>query len=377
MKATVNQQDLLRASNRTHSIVEAGGPYEIEEYVLIEASEDLVSLRSVAAETDIVAIAPAEVAEPGSVVVKSGLLNQIARRIVPDVPVKLSTADEDEDNGASNRLRVDAADSHFALDMRSPQEFPQRPEDTYDSTYPLPGKDLVLLLEKTFRAISHEETRYYLTGVYLHSVEEKGGPRLASVATDGHRLMKATIPVGKSAANAPGVILPERSVNALRRNIDGVEEIEISVATNKIRFAAKSFALISPVIDGKYPDYPRVIPTDNNIPVEIEVRALNNCLARVTAISDTSHDRVIISLSEGKAELSVRTFSGHSRDSIPVAYTGRDMHFALFATHLRDVLSQVQGELLSMTIRDERSAFLVTEQIEEADLAYVMVPHRT
>lgn len=400
MKLSVNQQDLLRATTRAHSIVKSGGTYDIEEYVLVEASENRLSLRTTSGQLEVIATAPAEVSVPGGTVVKSALLDQIARRIPGSAAVEIvmtrepqrkdgARDDTNADAGAADgsatldprteqvqRLQLLAGKSVFSLETRPAQDFPQQADEEYKSKYQVPASDLMLLFEKTYRAISKDETRFYLAGVFLHATKDDESCRLIAVATDGHRLMKASVPADSEVASIDGVILPEGTVTVLRQSLEKVDEVEVSISENKARFAVANFTLVSPTISGTYPDYNRVIPTGYNISAEIDTSVLGRSLNRVNAVADSPSERVTLELSAKSVQLSVRTYTGSSRDEIPITYNGPEMKFALYGNHLNDILSQFEGDTLGLELRDDKSPLVVAEHIEEAIVTYVMVPHR-
>lgn len=374
MKFTVNQQNLLQAATRANTIVRSGSSYQIEEFVLVEASGELISLRATSGDMEAVAEAVAEVEQPGSAVVRGDLLLQVSRRTIQGVPVAVTTGGEESTEA---RMTLRAGESEYHIDTRDAEDFPPGATDEYDTSFAVTGADLQYLIEKTCPAISKEESRYYLTGMFLHTLEVDDRHQLVAVATDGHRLMKAAIAIEDSVESAPGIIVPDRTVAVMRKVLSPNDQVVISVSSSKVRFAFQDFTLVSPVIDGKYPDYERVIPGGRETSMTVEKKVLEGALSRATAICVSDSERVLIQLTKDNAAFSVSNSSGQSRDLIPVVFDGPDMEFAFHASHLRDALAQLSGDNFELSIRDARSSMLVSEHQGDAEALCVLVPHRS
>ena len=393
MELTVNQQDFLRASNRTHNIVESKRIMEVERCVRLEAAEGMAELRTSSTGRVIIESIPAQVSEPGTAVVESAVLNQIARRLPADSEVSLSTrvsTETQNEVGGGNgldmvsddridarQLRLAAGHAEFWLSLMDPDEFPASPDDEYGGSFSISGADLKLLLEKTYRAIpATDDARYYLQGVYLHPSVDDGERRLTTVASDSHRLSRMSLPAPEGSDNFLGVIIPAETVATLRACIEDGDALRISTAQNKLRVAGESFAIISQVVDAKFPDYNRVIPRDCEIRLEFERRALATSIGRVTAIAGSESERIHFVVADGVASLSIRSRTGQSGDQIAVIYQGPEVSFILQDKHLTDAISQIDGDSVVMMMRDQRSAFLVTEQSGDGSMVCVIMPHR-
>ena len=392
MELTVNQQDFLRASNRTHNIVESRRIVEVERCVRFEAAEGMVEFRTSSAGRVIIESIPALVSEPGTAVVDSAVLNQIARRLPSDSEVALSTRAGAESHAheagdgldtlddapeEERRLRLRAGRAEFWLSLVDPDEFPAGPDDEYGGSFQISGADLKLLLEKTYRAIpSSDDARYYLQGVYLHPSVEDGEQRLTTVASDSHRLSRMSLPAPEGSDNFPGVIIPAETVATLRACIEDEDALRISTAQNKLRVAGETFSIISQVVDAKFPDYNRVIPRDCDTRLEFERRALATCIGRVTAIAGSESERIHFTVDDGAANLSIRSRTGQSEDRIAVIYAGPEVSFILQDKHLMDAISQIDGDSVVVMMRDNRSAFLVSERSGDGSMTCVIMPHR-
>jgi DNA polymerase-3 subunit beta len=272
MKISIERAVLLKAVSQAQSVVERRNTIPILANVLIEAEGDTVSFRATDLDIEVVDKATAKVERPGATTVAAVTLHEIVRKL-PDGALVQLTAD-----GATGRLEVQAGRSNFSLATLPKEDFPVMTTSEYSANFAAMAPVLRRLFDKSKFAISTEETRYYLNGVYLHVSEGDDGPVLRCVATDGHRLARVDAPLPKGADGMPGVIVPRKTVGELRKLLENDEtEIAVSVSETKIRFATPAITLTSKVIDGTFPDYSRVIPTGNTRRLEVDA-ARSNCL---------------------------------------------------------------------------------------------------
>ncbi|MEE8455168.1 MAG: DNA polymerase III subunit beta, partial [Limibaculum sp.] len=266
MKVTIERAALLKAMSRAQGVVERKNTIPILANVLIEATGDKggdkaggqLSLRATDLDIEIIEEIQAVIEQPGAVTVSAHLLHEIVRKLPEGAQLAMST---DE---ATGRLDVVAGRSRFSLATLPREDFPVMASSEYSCSYSTPAPVLRRLFDKSKFAVSTEETRYYLNGVYLHVANEAGRPVLRAVATDGHRLARIDADLPAGAESAPGVIVPRKTVGELRRLLENDEaEITVSVSETKIRFSVDGLVLTSKVIDGAFPDYTRVIPTGN------------------------------------------------------------------------------------------------------------------
>ena len=265
MKLSIERATLLKALSQAQSVVERRNTIPILANVLIEADGAQVSLRATDLDIEVVDRAPAMVERAGSTTVSAVMLHEIVRKL-PDGSLVSLTAD-----AASGRLTIAAGRSTFSLATLPREDFPVMASSEYTTNFTAPAKVLRRLFDKAKFAISTEETRYYLNGVYMHVAKNADGPTLRCVATDGHRLAQIDAPLPANAAGMPGVIVPRKTVNELRKLLDDDDaEIAVSVSETKVRFATPAIQMTSKVIDGTFPDYTRVIPTGNTRRLEVD-----------------------------------------------------------------------------------------------------------
>ena len=371
MKISIERAALLKAMSRAQGVVERRNTIPILANVLMEAAEGSLSLRATDLDIEISERLPASVAEPGATTVSAHLLHDILRKLPEGAEVSLTLDAEQE------RLAVAAGRSRFNLPVLPRSDFPVMASSEYDCSYTAQAPVLRTLFEKSSFAVSTEETRYYLNGVYFHAAEEGGETVLRAVATDGHRLARIDAPLPEGAATAPGVIVPRKTVAELRRLLDGAEgEIAVSVSETKIRFAAQGLTLTSKVIDGAFPDYTRVIPTANDRRMEVEAKAFGRAVDRVATVSQERSRTVKMALEEDRLTLSVSApDSGSAVEEIDVAYPDTPLEIGFNARYLSEIAEQIDRENAVFLFADPGAPTLVREG-EDASAVYVVMPMR-
>ena len=286
--------------SRAQSVVERRNTIPILSNVLIEAEGDHVSFRATDLDIEVIDRAPAMVSRAGATTVAAHMLHEIARKLPDGAMVELV------DDGLAGRLEVRAGRSHFSLATLPREDFPIMASAEYQVSFACPAPVLRRLFDKAKFAISTEETRYYLNGVYMHAAKGPDGPVLRCVATDGHRLARIDAPLPEGAGELPGVIVPRKTVGELRKLLDDDEmTIAVSVSETKVRFATPEVTLTSKVIDGTFPDYARVIPTGNTRRLEVDAAEFAQAVDRVATVSSERSRAVKLALDEDRLVLSV------------------------------------------------------------------------
>jgi DNA polymerase-3 subunit beta len=241
----------------------------------------------------------------------------------------------------------------------------------------VPAGELKRLIEKTQFAISTEETRYYLNGIYLHAMESGGHPVLRAVATDGHRLARVETPAPAGSAGMPGVIIPRKAVAEIIKLIDDAgEEVELELSTTKIRLSLGQVVLTSKLIDGTFPDYQRVIPGGNDKQLVVEKGDFAAAVDRVSTISSERGRAVKLSLSDGRLTLSVTNpDSGSAVEELEVDYDAAALDIGFNARYLLDIAQQLDGDTALFKLADPGSPTLIQDR-EGATALYVLMPMR-
>jgi DNA polymerase III subunit beta len=263
--------------------------------------------------------------------------------------------------------------SRFALQALPPEDFPDLTAGEPANRFTLSPGFLKSLIEKTRFAISTEETRYYLNGIYLH---EAAGV-LRAVATDGHRLARAQVPLPEGAKGMPGVIVPRKTVLELAKLIEGEEgEIAVALSTAKVRFSFNGLVLTSKLIDGTFPDYERVIPRHNDKVLEVDTKLFAGAVDRVSTISfekgravklNVGHDRLVLSVNNPE--------SGSAEEEIAATYDSEPLDIGFNSRYLLDIASQIKGDAARFKLADAGSPTIITDPADEEAL-YVLMPMR-
>ncbi|WP_304178155.1 DNA polymerase III subunit beta, partial [Phenylobacterium aquaticum] len=280
MKLTIERAALLKALGHVQSAVERRNTIPILSNVLLSAERDRLTFSATDLDMEIIDEAMAQVDQPGQITAPAHTLYEIVRKLPEGADVSLSFTGEDP------RLTVAAGRSRFNLPVLPAGDFPVMSSDGLSARIGVDVNDLIRLIDKTRFAISTEETRYYLNGLYLHTVVEGGIAKLRAVATDGHRLALAEMTAPEGSAGLPGVIVPRKTINEARRLLeDAGESVDLQLSPQKVRFEFGGAALTSKVIDGNFPDYVRVIPRDNDRVMMVDNKLFAKAVDRVATIS--------------------------------------------------------------------------------------------
>ncbi|WP_417242221.1 DNA polymerase III subunit beta [Celeribacter sp.] len=371
MKISIERGELLKAVGQAQSVVERRNTIPILANVLIEAEGNDVSFRATDLDIEVVDKCNAMVERAGSTTVSAVTLHEIVRKLPDGAMVQLT------DDGATGRLTVEAGRSNFSLATLPKEDFPIMANADYESNFAIPAPVLRRLFDKSKFAISTEETRYYLNGVYMHISDAEGGKVLRCVATDGHRLARVDAALPDGAADMPGVIVPRKTVGELRKLLDDDDmTIAVSVSEAKVRFATPSITLTSKVIDGTFPDYTRVIPVGNTRKLEVDAAEFARAVDRVATVSSERSRAVKLSLEVDKLTLSVNApDSGAAEEELAVAYNDERLEIGFNAKYLLEIASQVDRENAVFLFNSSGDPTLMREG-NDTSAVYVVMPMR-
>ncbi|WP_111734734.1 DNA polymerase III subunit beta [Roseovarius amoyensis] len=371
MKLSIERGALLKAVSQAQSVVERRNTIPILANVLIEAEGDQAQFRATDLDIEVVDKAPAKVERAGATTVSAVTLHEIVRKLPEGALVTLV------DDGTSGRLTVAAGRSNFALATLPKEDFPVMATAEYACNFAARAPELRRLFDKSKFAISTEETRYYLNGVYMHVSESDGGKVLRCVATDGHRLARVDADLPEGAADMPGVIVPRKTVGELRKLLDDDEaQIAVSVSETKVRFATPEIVLTSKVIDGTFPDYTRVIPTGNTRKLEVDASDFARAVDRVATVSSERSRAVKLTLDEDRLVLSVNApDSGNAEEELAVAYGDERLEIGFNAKYLLEIANQIDRENATFLFNSAGDPTLVREG-NDTSAIYVVMPMR-
>ncbi len=371
MKFTIERAALIKALGHVQSVVERRNTIPILSNVLLSAERGGVSFAATDLDMEIVDFAPARVDTPGQITAPAQTLYEIVRKLPEGAEVELRYTGEDP------RLQIAAGRSRFSLPVLPAGDFPVMSSDGLSQRITVDTNDLIRLIDKTRFAISTEETRYYLNGLYLHTVGDGVRSQLRAVATDGHRLALAEMIAPEGAQGAPGVIVPRKTVQEARRLLeDAGETVDLQLSAAKVRFEFGRASLTSKVIDGSFPDYMRVIPRDNDKLLSVDIAVFAQAVDRVATISAEKSRSVKMAIAPGRIVLTVRNMeAGQAVEEMEADYDRESFEIGFNARYLLDVAAQIKGGSAEFRFADPASPTLVLDA-EDEGVQYVLMPLR-
>lgn len=371
MKVTVERSALLRALGHVHRVVERRNTIQILSNVLLRLSEGTLNLKATDLDLEVTESVPADAVGEGGTTVPAYVLYDIVRKLPDGAQVSLETT------GDTGQMIIRAGRSRFSLQALPEGDFPDLAAGDLSHRFSLPAADLKRLIDKTQFAISTEETRYYLNGIYLHTHATEGGTVLRAVATDGHRLARVEMPAPQGADGIPGVIVPRKAVAEIQKLLDGLDaDVLIELSATKIRLSIGPVVLTSKLIDGTFPDYQRVIPAGNDKVLVVDQKEFTNAVDRVSTISSERGRAVKLALQDGKLTLSVTNpDSGSATEEIDVDYEASPLDIGFNARYLLDITGQLDSDTALFKLADPGSPTVIQDR-EGASALYVLMPMR-
>ncbi|MET0633856.1 MAG: DNA polymerase III subunit beta [Xanthobacteraceae bacterium] len=371
MKVTVERAELLKSLGHVHRVVERRNTIPILANVLIKAERSKLSFKATDLDLEITDSIAAEVGPGGSTTVPAHMFYEIVRKLPDGAQIVL------EASGDRAVLAIRAGRSRFTLQTLPESDFPDLAAGDMVNTFKLAAGDLKRLIDKTQFAISTEETRYYLNGIYLHTAGTAKAATLRAVATDGHRLAQVELALPSGANGMPGVIVPRKTVGEVQRLIeDSDAEVTVELSQGKVRFTIGDVVLTSKLIDGTFPDYARVIPLGNDKELTVDKKEFEQAVDRVSTVSSERGRAVKLSLSNGKLMLSVTNpDSGSATEEIEVEYGSEPLDIGFNSRYLLDIAAQIEGEAAVLKLADPGSPTLIQDRDAKGAL-YVLMPMR-
>jgi DNA polymerase-3 subunit beta len=366
MKLTIDRMSLLRPLGHVQSVVERRNTIPILANVVLEAKSGALSMTATDMDMDIATEVGCSVVSDGTTTVSAHLLYDIARKLPDGSEVELAVAD--------GHATITAGRSNFRLPTLPVEDFPAINSTDSSVSFTVTAADMRDLIDATRFAISTEETRYYLNGIYLHKTD---GGDLCAVATDGHRLAltRQSLPAG--AAAMPSIILPRKAVTELRKLLDDFDgDVTVALSDTRAEFTFGTVRLKSKLIDGTFPDYTRVIPQGNDRVMRVDAAAFSAAVDRVSTISSEKSRSVKLRLQPGMLNLSASSTDASSAvEELEVEYDGPEMEIGFNARYLLDIAGQVNNEMVEFALADQGSPSLVRAPGDEATL-FVLMPMR-
>ncbi|MBE7210162.1 MAG: DNA polymerase III subunit beta [Gluconacetobacter diazotrophicus] len=373
MKFKAERATLLKALAHIQSVAEKRNTIPILANVLLAVKNDVLTLSATDMEIAVVEEVAAECSREGATTAPASVLFEIVRKLPEGTPVELDQA------GGDAPLALRAGRYATSLNVLGVDDFPAMTAGRLPHRFRIKAGVLRGLIDRSRFAISTEETRYYLNGIFLHVAGGETGPMLRAVATDGHRLARVETELPEGAAEMPGVIVPRKTVAELRKLLDeGADEIEVSLSDTRIQFVVGTVTLTSKLIDGTFPEYERVIPRDNDKILRVGKKDFSDAVARVSAISQERSRPVKLSLGRHLLTLSAASpDQGTAKEELDegrVEYDASPIEIGFQARYLNDITDQIDKDV-EFAFSDS-AAPTVVRDVDSPSALYVLMPMR-
>ena len=367
MQFQINRDVLLKSLSIAHNIIERKNTLPILSNVLLEIKKDKLNI--VATDLDILfldEITDFKFNKEGSTTTSATVLFDILKKLPQNTEISFSLQNE-------NKLNISAENSKFNLLCLPVDNFPSLNENFQTDGININGEKFLSLLNKTKISMSNDETRHYLNGIYIHITESEKTSYLTGVATDSHRLSSSSITLDKI-DNFKPFILPKKAVfqlcNLLQEN---KENILLNSSETKIQFKIGKSKIISKVIDGKFPDYKKVVPQKNNKTLEVDTKDFIHSVERVITVSIDRKEGVKIALKKVEIELFVNSSSsGEGKENLKADYNSEDLTVGFNSRYLLDIASEIQDKKLIMNLNDSVSPVLIQDYSDKNSYFVIM-----
>jgi len=367
MEFTINRDIFLKALGHANGIIEKKTTFPILSNILIEARDSKIKIT--ATDMDIIyfeEISPQELKKEGTTTTSASVLYDILRKLKPNAKVELSLQ-------SPNKIKLISENSKFNLLCLPSDNFPLSDEDINQKNFDVSSQKLLKLLNKTKISISNDETRHYLNGIYLHKIKLENKSFLCGVATDSHRLSSSSLEIDPT-INIEPIILPKKTILQLISLLEqNSSAIKISNNKSKIKFEMDKSVLISKVIDGRFPDYSKVIPIGNDKVLQVKLDEFKNSIERVTTVSSDRTEGLKMTISKDVLQLSVNNpNSGEGIENITAKFNSNDLNMSFNSRYLIDIASQIENESIVINLKDAGSPVLIHDYSDKNSFHVVM-----
>lgn len=371
MRVTLERAALLKSLSHLHRVVERRNTIPILGNVLLRTHGNEIELKATDLDIEITETLSCDVAQQGAITIPAHLLYDIVRKLPDGSHISFELGAD------QNSLNLKAGRSRFQLQILPEADFPDLSAGDFPYRFSIAADALKNLINKTQFAISTEETRYYLNGIYLHPFTSEKGALLRAVATDGHRLALVELAAPEGAKDMPGIIIPRKTVAELQRLLDDIEgDVDVQVSSSKIRITLGPVVLTSKLIDGTFPDYARVIPANNDKALDVDCREFSQAVDRVSTISSERGRAVKLSLNDGKVTFTVTNpDSGLATEEIEAKYDSDTLDIGFNSRYLLEIAERIDGDNVTFKLADPGSPTLIQDK-KQLDALYVLMPMR-
>ena len=368
MKFSLNQQDLQKSLNYCQGVIEKRSTLPILSNVLLDVGNG--KLKITATDLDLIfiqQISNVEILEEGKTTTSSSIMYDIIRKFSSGSKINFSSSSE-------NKLHLESDKSIFNLNCINASEFPLMDENFNENEFSIKSKELLKLLNKCKFSISNDETRHYLNGIFIHTIEVNGKLYLTGVATDSHRLSSSSMLLESGEKFKP-FILPKKTVFQLCNLLEeGSEKISLFSSDTKIQFKIGNSKITSKIIDGKFPDYKKVVPKNNSKILSVNVKDLINSVERVITVSIDRKEGVKLTLEKDSIQLFVNSSSsGEGKETLKANYNSEQFTVSFNSRYLLDIASEIENEKIIIKLNDAVSPVLIQDNSDKYSY-YVIMP---
>ena len=368
MQFVVKRDNLLKSLNFVQGVVEKKNTLPILSNVLLQLKENKLSI--VATDLDIIfydEITDVKIVKEGSTTTSAAILYDILRKISSNSELSFDLKSE-------NKLSLKSENSDFNLLCLPTDNFPTFADEFEGKEITLDNNRFLKLLNKTRISISNDDTRHYLNGIFLHLTEAHGRNFLTGVATDSHRLSSSSLEI-ENTSDFLSLILPRKTVFQLCSLLSEIpDQLTMQSSENKIKFSLGKIKLISKVIDGKFPDYKKVVPTSNDKTLVVSTKDFINSIERVASVSLDRKEGVKLVINKDNIQLSVNSAnSGEGNEKIKAEFSNENLNISFNSKYLIDIASEVENKNLKMNLKDSVSPVLIEDGTDKNSY-YVIMP---
>ena len=359
MKLAIDRMNLLRPLSHINSVVERRNTIPILSNVVLQAASEKLSLTATDMDMDIITTTPCSISSEGATTIPAHLLFEIVKKLPEGAEVQFHVAD--------GHAHISAGRSSFNLPTLPIEDFPAINSSDMPVSFSITTPDLRNLIDTTKFAVSMEETRYYLNGIYLHFSDTTN---LTAVATDGHRLALSQMKPPSGSESMPAIIIPRKAVSELRKLLDDEpQEVEVKLSETRAEFSVGDVRLTTKLIDGTFPEYKRVIPKGNDKIISVSVNLLSAAVDRVSTIASDKSRAIKLNIENNQMVLSATNPDASSATEIlEISYDGDSIDIGFNAKYLMDILTQIKGETIAIELIDSGSPSLLRDPEDEANI---------
>ncbi len=369
MKFSIDRTALLRSLSHVQNVVEKRNTLPILSNVKLVVKGDALIMTATDMDLEIRESVAAIVMESGETTAPAHMLHDIIRKISDNASIEITLKD--------SIMTVRAGRSVFKLSCLPVNEFPELGGGEFSHTMNIQAERIRALIDRTRFAMSTEEVRYYLNGIFLHATDSDGTPVLRAVATDGHRLARFEMPLPEGAADMPEIIIPRKTIGELRKILDdAADDVTINISPNKIKFSFDHIVLTSKLIDGKYPEYSRVIPPANDKIIDVDPKIFGGAVDRVATMTEGKIRAIKMTLNGKTLTLAADSMdTGSAVEDLEVLTESPNIEIGFNARYLLDIANNITGNDCRIILSNGATPAIIQDPNDDSTL-FVLMPLR-